>query len=202
MAEGAPLTRQGLRTRGLLLRAGRKVLEDRGYNATRINDITDAAGVSVGTFYTYFDSKEELFRNLLVEVEDEVYGELADRRADADVPAVRIGEANQLYLEAFRRNARFWAAIAESALSDEESRRVLTERRRYYRSRTIRALSRWQEHGVIAPGVEIEAAAEALGAMTERCAYLWFVFGEPVALETAVEEMTAIWLATLGVTPA
>src|ERR671936_300630 len=102
---------QGIRTRGTLLRAGRRVIEERGYHAARINDITDAAQVSVGTFYTHFQSKKDLFRHLLIQVEDEVYGELAEQRAAADSPKERIREANRLYFEAFRRNARFWAAI-------------------------------------------------------------------------------------------
>jgi AcrR family transcriptional regulator len=174
------------------------VIEQRGYHATRINDITDAAHVSVGTFYTYFDSKKELFRHLLIEVEDEVYGELTDQRAAAGSPQARIREANQLYLEAFGRNARFWAAIGESALADEESRRVLAERRRYYRSRTTRALARWQDRELIGADVDIVVAAEMLGAMTERCAYLWFVIGEPVELQDAVDRVTTLWLAALG----
>lgn len=44
-------------------------------------------------------------------------------------------------------------------------------------------------------------AAAALGAMTERCAYIWFIFGdpaEPVDPETAATKITSLWLATLG----
>ena len=189
---------QGIRTRGTLLRAGRRVIEERGYHAARINDITEAAQVSVGTFYLHFQSKKDLFRHLLIQVEDEVYGELAEQRAAVDSPKARIREANRLYFEAFRRNARFWAAIGEAALTDDDSRRVLAERRRYYRGRTTRALTRWQERGVIASDIDVVVAAEMLGAMTERCAYLWFVIGEPVKLEEAIESTTGLWLDALG----
>ena len=35
------------------------MLYERGYNATGVKDIVDAAGVPKGSFYTYFPSKEE-----------------------------------------------------------------------------------------------------------------------------------------------
>ena len=40
-------------------------------------------------------------------------------------------------------------------------------------------------------------AAAALGAMTERCAYLWYVFGTPPDLEDGVEALTQLWARSL-----
>ncbi len=34
--------------------------------------------------------------------------------------------------------------------------------------------------------------------MTERCAYLWFIFGNPIAPEEAATKITDLWLTTLG----
>lgn len=64
-----PAAPKGLRTRGertrqALLRAGATVLPIRGYHETRVDDIVEAAGVSHGTFYRYFDSKDDFFRTL------------------------------------------------------------------------------------------------------------------------------------------
>ena len=52
------------RTRTLLLEAGHRVFVERGYYATRVADIVNAAGVSHGVFYRYFDNKAALFRLL------------------------------------------------------------------------------------------------------------------------------------------
>lgn len=193
-----PATPQGLRTRGALLRAGRRVFERKGYHNTRIADITSEAKASVGTYYTYFESKEELFRHLLIDIENEVYGELTARRPRGRSPEASIRETNRLYLEAYRRNARFWAVVEESSLFNEESRRVLAERRTYYRARTARALHAWREHGLVRADLDIDFAATALGAMTERCACLWFIYDEPVDLDTAVDQITDLWLRALG----
>jgi AcrR family transcriptional regulator len=51
-------------TRRRLLDAGRQVLPSRGYQDSRVDDIVAAAGVSHGTFYRYFESKDQFFQVL------------------------------------------------------------------------------------------------------------------------------------------
>lgn len=48
-------------TRANLLEVGARLIEERGYESVSIKDIVEAAGVSVGTFYHYFDSKGVLY---------------------------------------------------------------------------------------------------------------------------------------------
>jgi TetR/AcrR family transcriptional regulator, transcriptional repressor for nem operon len=43
-----------------IVEAALKVLHQRGFNATGVQDITDAAGVPKGSFYNHFESKEAL----------------------------------------------------------------------------------------------------------------------------------------------
>ena len=43
-----------------LLSAGVETLHQRGFNATSVQDITDAAGAPKGSFYNHFKSKEQL----------------------------------------------------------------------------------------------------------------------------------------------
>jgi len=61
-----------------LLLAARKVLGEKGYSATRISEIVAEAGVSQGTFYLYFASKEdiviELGRALVADALSEIKG--------------------------------------------------------------------------------------------------------------------------------
>ncbi|MDB5779184.1 MAG: bacterial regulatory s, tetR family protein, partial [Polaromonas sp.] len=45
-----------------LLAAALTVFVERGYAATRLDDVATLAGVSKGTLYLYFPSKEDLFR--------------------------------------------------------------------------------------------------------------------------------------------
>jgi AcrR family transcriptional regulator len=55
-----PSQRRGEDTVVILLDATELVLAERGFAATTTNHIADAAGVSIGTLYHYFPSKESL----------------------------------------------------------------------------------------------------------------------------------------------
>jgi AcrR family transcriptional regulator len=48
-----------------LLEAALNVFAERGYSATRLEDVASAAGVSKGAIYHYFDGKEDLLRKAL-----------------------------------------------------------------------------------------------------------------------------------------
>lgn len=48
-----------------ILKAALDVFATHGYEATRLEDVAERAGVSKGTIYLYFDSKEELFAEVV-----------------------------------------------------------------------------------------------------------------------------------------
>ncbi|RAL22598.1 TetR/AcrR family transcriptional regulator [Thermoflavimicrobium daqui] len=53
-----------------LIQEGKKLFEAFGLRKTSIEDLTKAAGIAQGTFYSFFNSKEELYFEI-VEVEEE-----------------------------------------------------------------------------------------------------------------------------------
>jgi len=44
-----------------IFRSGRDVFYSKGFKKTNVSDITKIAGVGVGTFYSFYSSKEKLF---------------------------------------------------------------------------------------------------------------------------------------------
>lgn len=60
-----PKTRRGRETREKLLQAAEIEFGERGFHEAAISGITQRAGVALGTFYVYFDSKEAIFRSLV-----------------------------------------------------------------------------------------------------------------------------------------
>ncbi len=54
--------------RQLILDTAAKVFAAKGYHTTAVKDIVDAAAVSVGSFYFYFKSKEDLFAELYLSI--------------------------------------------------------------------------------------------------------------------------------------
>ena len=59
-----------METRARLVEAAKEVFELDGFLDARISDIAERAGLSHGSFYHYFDSKEEVFREVAAEVEE------------------------------------------------------------------------------------------------------------------------------------
>lgn len=55
---------QAAQTKQRLIEVGQRLLSEKGYDAVTIGDITKACGVSKGTFYVYFKSKEQLLGTL------------------------------------------------------------------------------------------------------------------------------------------
>src|SRR6476659_3385573 len=84
----APRTARGERTLRKILDAAREEFGERGFSDSSIVGITQRAGVALGTFYTYFDSKEELFqalvRDMSAQVRDNVGPALAQGKDALD----------------------------------------------------------------------------------------------------------------------
>jgi AcrR family transcriptional regulator len=58
-----------------LFEAAREVINEEGMTGLRVEDVARRAGLAVGTFYIYFDGKDDLFAKLVVEYT----GRLRDR---------------------------------------------------------------------------------------------------------------------------
>ncbi len=50
-----------------IIHAAKKLIIEKGYRKTSVQDITDEAGIAKGSFYTYFKSKDYLMETLLTE---------------------------------------------------------------------------------------------------------------------------------------
>src|SRR5579864_7254509 len=59
-----PRSRKGVQTRARLLDAAKQIFEEKGFLEARISDIAERARLSHGAFYHYFDSKEQIFREV------------------------------------------------------------------------------------------------------------------------------------------
>jgi len=86
--------RQRLRTRRLLLDAGRTLIASKGVAGLRIQEITEHADIALGSFYNYFGSKEELLEAVITEsLSDLASAVITDVDDDTD-PAEVVALAN------------------------------------------------------------------------------------------------------------
>jgi AcrR family transcriptional regulator len=78
------LTARGERRREQLVDFAAREFAANGYHPTSVADLVDGIGVGKGVFYWYFESKDELFRQILVDAQRDLAR--AQRQALADEP--------------------------------------------------------------------------------------------------------------------
>lgn len=102
--KGTVLTARGLRTRRKLLDAAEKVFADLGYPAASIVKITEEAGCGLGTFYLYFEGKQEIFNEVVMDLNRRVRRAMNDA-ASAEAGAGRIASERAGFRAFFRFTA-------------------------------------------------------------------------------------------------
>ncbi len=198
MSTLAPSTARGRRTRDAVVRAAREVFEQRGYSDTRMSDVTDAAGVSHGTVYTYFASKEELLAEVCDDLAREVFAAVRvpdDLRAD---PVTRIHEGNRRYLQAYARNARMLEVVEQAATSNERFRRLVDGLRAGFVQKAQASLRHFQDDGLADPALDPEIAGPALVGMVESFARRWHAQPQPPDADLVVDTLTTLWARAIG----
>jgi AcrR family transcriptional regulator len=192
----APRSGKGERTRERLLEAAKQVFEEQGFLNARIEDIALRAEQSHGTFYYYFDSKEEVFRALVAALDERLFAPLDDViLAESGLArGQRIREASRRYLEYYRGEARMLDLIEQVSRYDPEINALRLAHHKRNTERVTEAIRQMQLHGAADPDLDPMIAATALGALTQRFAELWFVH-EAVhcTFERGVEQLSRIY---------
>jgi AcrR family transcriptional regulator len=197
----SPVTARGARTRAALVKAARALFEKNGYLETNVGDIARRARVAHGTFYTYFNSKEEIFSEVVEALQVDMAKIASDEPTimeDGSISA-RIERANRGYIRAYETNARMMAVLEQVATFNPRLAQTRRATRTFWRQRSSEAIRRWQERGIIDKAIDPDYAASALGSMIDRSAYVWIVLGEPYEFETAVVQLTRLYCNALGV---
>jgi AcrR family transcriptional regulator len=196
-----PLTSRGRRTRDRLVEAAEVVFTRDGYLDAKIADIASTAGVANGSFYTYFDSKEAIFRTVIQVVIDEMYA-AATVPEDVEHEAhVRIEHATRAYVRAYEQHAGLMGILEQVATFNPGFREMRRGIRQAFRARTEKGLRRLQREGRIDPDLSPKCTAEALGSMVSNFCYVSFVLGEVYEEEEAVRTVTDLWIRGIGLVP-
>ena len=118
-----PRTERGRRTLRLILAAATQEFGERGYHDAAIARIAQHADVAIGSFYTYFDSKEAVFRALVDTMSAEL--RLAMTAVIVAAPDRLAGERAVIaaFIEFSRKNKALSRIIAEAAFVAEDAYR-------------------------------------------------------------------------------
>jgi AcrR family transcriptional regulator len=154
-----PRTERGRKTLQRLIEAAAAEFGERGFHDAAITGITRRAGVALGSFYTYFESKEEVFRALVREMSRATRAHVAEavKGAPDRLAAERIG------LEAFiaftRKHPELYRIIEEAQFVAHDAYR---EHYLSFADAYRRNLASARERGQISPGTgRVEQTDEA-----------------------------------------
>ena len=186
----APRTARGRRTQAVILDAAEAEFGEKGFHDASISGITRRAGVALGSFYTYFDSKDAVFRALVRHMSDRVRDHVAPgiRAAAPGIAAERAGLCG--FIDFVREHKDIYRIIDEAEFVDPESFRL------HYAvtaERIARRLEKAAGEGALVPHVS-EIHAWALMGMNVFLGLRYGVWDEDVAPGTvadAVADMLA-----------
>ena len=116
----APRTARGERTLRKILDAALEEFGERGFSEGSIVGITQRANVALGTFYTYFDSKEALFKALVSDMSARVRDQVAPVLKSATDTLDGEEKALACYLEFARAHKQVYRIIDEAEIADPE----------------------------------------------------------------------------------
>ncbi|MCR9141006.1 MAG: TetR/AcrR family transcriptional regulator [bacterium] len=97
-----------------ILGAGRKVFIETGYEACTIRDIVRESGLSPGTFYNYFESKEAVLGELVQDLADLVRSRVREARAAARDPRSFMEDAYRAYFDVFASDSATLQMVARN----------------------------------------------------------------------------------------
>ena len=134
-----PRTERGRRTQRAILDAAAAEFGEKGFHESSIVSITIRAGVALGSFYTYFESKEALFKALVQDMSERVRDHVAPVLASAPRPGVEAeGAALHAFLDFARGHKEIYRIIDEAEFVAPESWRA------HYLNTAARILERLQ----------------------------------------------------------
>jgi len=172
--DGRTLSARGTRTRQRLLEAAESVFAELGYHDASIVKLTESAGVGQGTFYLYFSSKQEVFDELVRDLNRRVRHAMKEASSQGKT---RL-EAEEL---GFRAYFRFTAEHPALYRIIRQAEFVSPEMLRYHYDRLssgyVEALREALARGEIA-NLDPEVAAWALMGMGELIGMRWILWGE------------------------
>lgn len=152
-----PRTARGEKTRRKILDAAAAEFGERGFHDAGITRITQRAGVALGTFYTYFDSKEAVFRALVRYFSDNVREGAGKALSGAPDQLTAEHRGLEWFLNFAREHKEIYRIIDQAEFVDPDVFRY------HYESTVKRISARLEaaaDRGELRPGVgEIEAWA-------------------------------------------
>jgi AcrR family transcriptional regulator len=135
-----------------LIRKGQEHFERFGIRKTNVADLAREAGIAKGSFYLFFESKEDLFLVINEEFDKQLQREVAQRLKKSQNPKETLKEFLLHVLDLFEIDPMFKLAVNKEEF-ESLSRKIPPEKFRRHQESTVAFLTRlveqWQQDGII-----------------------------------------------------
>jgi AcrR family transcriptional regulator len=115
------LTKSQLARRERVVRAAMELAHEGGYDAVQMRDVSQRAGVALGTIYRYFSSKDHLLAAALVEWTVDLERQVARRPPRGEAIADRMVDILGRATRAMEREPQLSAAVLQAMTSSDPS---------------------------------------------------------------------------------
>ena len=142
-------TKKGKSAKNRIVTAAWQLFHEKGYNGTTVDDIIALSGTSKGSFYYYFNTKDELLNTLSV-ILDDFYEELESRMNPDLNSFVKLLNVNYEAHTMIEENISIdlIASLYSTQLVSQGQRNLLDQNRTYYKFIT-RIITEGQMRGQI-----------------------------------------------------
>lgn len=193
---------RGRASRARLLEAAATCFGERGYAATRISDITGAAGMSQAGFYRHFPDKDAILLEALQEPLDALLAATGPLTEGSDVDADTIVARNTAFFRVYAEHRQVLRVLRElAAVHEPRLEAIWLDVRSGYVKRIERWLRRLVKAGKLQTA-DVGILADALGGVLDQLAYTRLALAEKPPREkdlVALGRVSGeIWARTLG----
>jgi AcrR family transcriptional regulator len=143
------LTRHGKDRKAELLRHAEVLFAERGYEDTRMIDIAAAAGVAKGLVYWYFENKETLFQEIVVDMGRRLRRAQGQAIAGIDDPLERLYVGTAESVRFIAGNHRLYGIILSQVRGDRRLRQARSQAERVQADDAAALLAEGQERGQV-----------------------------------------------------
>lgn len=181
-----------------ILRAATDVFGRVGFSDVKMSDVAAEAGVSVGTLYNYFESKDELFAALIEEHHAAFRDQLAPASLEPD-PILRIRRIVELCFEFIDErkeiiSAAIRAGLFQAHVAAELAGEVASPAAELLRETFFEALVEAAESGLMRRDLDPRSLSELLAGVVDGLVHDWVRTGRQKSLVSQADMVMDVFL--------
>jgi AcrR family transcriptional regulator len=180
--------------RALIVEAAGRLFGEHGYDATRLDAIAAAAGVTKPILYRHFDDKQSLYLALLERHRDDL-GSFAAAIPAYGTPAERARAVLEVWFAYVEAHSYAWKLLFRDTGGGPEIQAFRLEVHARARAVLVDMIRTLSEAPI--PARELEPLAELMS-MGMASLVLWWIDNPTVPRPAIIDAMTRVWAGLLG----